>query len=187
MGQIKERERQQILAEEARERENQQMLALMRKYEADDEKIAEKKKAEVARSKIEILESNAESIRRREESKLKEIMEMESLKMYQVCSLNLVPLSFSVFFEAFLFAFRRKRMLKLLHARNTKKIWHIRRERRKRNFLLSKRSLRISRLRSTSLGPVVMLKNVNVRQGMMRKLRSVPEINNDMFFEVKKF
>ena len=72
------------MEEEARERENQQMLALMRKYEEEDQVKAEQRKVEVARSKKEIMAANAESIRRKEESKLKEIEEMEYLKMYQV-------------------------------------------------------------------------------------------------------
>jgi hypothetical protein len=73
-----------MMEEEARERENQQMLALMRKYDEDDSLAAEKRKVEVARSKLEIMEANAESIRRKQDSRLKDIQEMDALKMYQV-------------------------------------------------------------------------------------------------------
>jgi hypothetical protein len=84
VGQIKHREKQKMMEEEARERENQQMLALMRKYDEDDSLAAEKRKVEVARSKLEIMEANAESIRRKQDSRLKDIQEMDALKMYQV-------------------------------------------------------------------------------------------------------
>lgn len=84
MSQIKLREKQKILAEESRERENQQMLSLIKKYQEDDERAAEKRKVEVAKSKVEIMEANAESIRRKEDVKLREIEEMEMLRMYQV-------------------------------------------------------------------------------------------------------
>ena len=84
VGQIKMREKARLLAEEARERENQQMLALMRKYEDEDRAKAGKRKVEVERSKKEIMVANAESIRRKEGAKLKELEEVEYLKMYQV-------------------------------------------------------------------------------------------------------
>jgi hypothetical protein len=84
VSQIKLREKQKILAEESRERENQQMLSLIKKYQEDDERAAEKRKVEVAKSKVEIMEANAESIRRKEDVKLREIEEMEMLRMYQV-------------------------------------------------------------------------------------------------------
>ena len=87
VGQIKLREREKMLAEEARERENQQMRALVKKYEDDDAKAAAKRKVEVERSKKEIVVANAESIRRKQDAKLKEIQEMEDLRMYQVRSL----------------------------------------------------------------------------------------------------
>mmetsp|Transcript_27423 Transcript_27423/g.61301 ORF Transcript_27423/g.61301 Transcript_27423/m.61301 type:complete len:474 (+) Transcript_27423:86-1507(+) len=84
VGQIKLREREKMLAEEARERENQQMRALVKKYEDDDAKAVAKRKVEVERSKKEIVVANAESIRRKQDAKLKEIQEMEDLRMYQL-------------------------------------------------------------------------------------------------------
>jgi hypothetical protein len=86
VGQIKTREKARLLEEEARERENQQMVALMRKYEDEDQSKAEKRRGEVERSKKEIMLANAESIRRKDDAKFKELEEAEYLKMYQVIS-----------------------------------------------------------------------------------------------------
>jgi len=91
VGQIKYREKQKMLEEEARERENEQMVALMRRYEDEDKRAAEKRKVEVERSKKEIMEANMESIRRKEESKFKEIEEMEYLRNYQVPNICILP------------------------------------------------------------------------------------------------
>lgn len=83
-SQIKAREKQRMLQEEARERENQEMLARIKKYEEDDRKAAERRQIEVERSRKEIMEENARSIKRKEMDKLKEIEEMERLRMYQL-------------------------------------------------------------------------------------------------------
>mmetsp|Transcript_22133 Transcript_22133/g.26092 ORF Transcript_22133/g.26092 Transcript_22133/m.26092 type:complete len:483 (-) Transcript_22133:220-1668(-) len=84
VSQIALNEKQKLLEEESRERENQQMLALMRKYEQEDKAAAEKRSVEVARSKAEIVQANSESIRRKEMTKMKELEEMESLRIYQM-------------------------------------------------------------------------------------------------------
>jgi hypothetical protein len=84
VSQIEANEKRKLLEEEARERENQQMLALMRKYEEEDQLAAERRAAEVARSKTEIVAANAESIRRKEMAKMSELQEMEALRLYQL-------------------------------------------------------------------------------------------------------
>jgi len=84
VSQIKGREKQKMLEEEARERENQEMLARIKKYEEEDRKAAERRQVEVERSRKEIMEENARSIKRKENDKLKEIEEMERLRMYQL-------------------------------------------------------------------------------------------------------
>lgn len=84
VSQIAANEKRKLLEEEARERENQQMLALMRKYEEEDKVAAERRAVEVARSKAEIVQANAESIRRKEMAKMSELEEMEALRMYQL-------------------------------------------------------------------------------------------------------
>ena len=73
-----------MMEEEARELENQQMVALMKKYEDEDRAKAERRKIDVARSKVEIMEANAVSIRRKDDAKKAEVAEMEYLMMYQV-------------------------------------------------------------------------------------------------------
>jgi hypothetical protein len=90
VGQIKTREKARLLEGEARERENQQMKQLMKKYEDEDREKAEKRKLDVERSKQEIMAANAESIRRKDDAKLKELQEAEYLKMYQVIDVFLL-------------------------------------------------------------------------------------------------
>jgi len=90
VGQIKTREEARLLEGEARERENQQMKQLMKKYEDEDRMKAEKRRLDVEKSKKEIMAANAESIRRKDDAKVKELQEAEYLKMYQVIKLFLL-------------------------------------------------------------------------------------------------
>lgn len=81
--QMKEAERQKMLAEEAREQENQAMIALVKRYQEEDRVAAEKRMKEVARSRAEVVAANEDAIRRKERAKEMQREEEEAILMYQ--------------------------------------------------------------------------------------------------------
>eukprot|EP00607_Mallomonas_marina_P006858 CAMPEP_0182427666 /NCGR_PEP_ID=MMETSP1167-20130531/18959_1 /TAXON_ID=2988 /ORGANISM="Mallomonas Sp, Strain CCMP3275" /LENGTH=495 /DNA_ID=CAMNT_0024610065 /DNA_START=74 /DNA_END=1561 /DNA_ORIENTATION=+ len=83
VDQIDERHRTKLLEAEAREQENLQMRALMQKYEEEDKSAAERRRIEVEKSKLEVLQANEEAIRRKQQNKVHEKMEVEEVLRYQ--------------------------------------------------------------------------------------------------------
>lgn len=81
--QIDQRQRQRMLALEAREQENQAMRNLMKKYEDEDAKNAALRQIEIEKSKVEVVAANEEAIRRKREAREREKKEMEDILLYQ--------------------------------------------------------------------------------------------------------
>ena len=67
--QIKERQHQRLLQEEARDQENQKMLNAIKKYEEEDEEKAKQRKEEARKAKIEMIKRNEDILAEREQIK----------------------------------------------------------------------------------------------------------------------
>lgn len=81
--QMEQRQRQKVLAIEARDQENQSMRDLMKKYEQDDLAAAGRRQVEIERSRAEVIRTNEECIRRKEASKELAKKEIEDILVYQ--------------------------------------------------------------------------------------------------------
>jgi len=81
--QIEERRRMKLIAAEAREQENIAMRNMIQKYAEEDKRTAEKRRAEVERSRLEVLAANEKAIQRKKDAKLQEKMEMDEILRYQ--------------------------------------------------------------------------------------------------------
>lgn len=81
--QIEYRQKQKILAAEAREQENYAMREVMKKYEEEDEVQRQRHLEEVERSKVEFVRANAEAIARKREFKEQEKKEVQDILIYQ--------------------------------------------------------------------------------------------------------
>lgn len=67
--QIKERQHQRLLQEEARDQENKKMLETIKKFEEEDAEKARQKKEHTRRAKLEILKRNEEILKEKEAKK----------------------------------------------------------------------------------------------------------------------
>lgn len=80
--QIKEREHQRLLQEEARNQENQKMLETIKKYEDEDAEKERKRKEETRKSKMEIIKNNEVILNERKDRKAFEKQEEEMIIVY---------------------------------------------------------------------------------------------------------
>mmetsp|Transcript_29954 Transcript_29954/g.50114 ORF Transcript_29954/g.50114 Transcript_29954/m.50114 type:complete len:488 (+) Transcript_29954:19-1482(+) len=81
--QIAGRQRQRMLALEAREQENQAMRSLMQKYKDEDAVAAAEKAVTMEASRKAVLRANAEAIERKKLAREAEMKEMEDILIYQ--------------------------------------------------------------------------------------------------------
>jgi hypothetical protein len=80
--QIKDREHQRLLQEEARNQDNQKMLETIKKYEDEDAEKERKRKEDTRKSKMEIIKRNEGILNEREERKAFEKQEEEMIVAY---------------------------------------------------------------------------------------------------------
>lgn len=81
--QIAARERERMLAMEARELENMAMRELMERYKRDDERAAAMKQKEIEASRAAVIRANEDAIRRKQAQKEAEKKEIEDILIYQ--------------------------------------------------------------------------------------------------------
>lgn len=81
--QMQYRQRMKILAAEQREQENIQMRKLAQKYADDDAEAARKRAIEIEKSRLEVLQANEESLRRKVEARELEKKEVQDILIYQ--------------------------------------------------------------------------------------------------------
>lgn len=82
--QIKERERERLLAAEARDQENRNMLATISRYEEEDRQAAIQRQKDVEASRLEVIAANEDAISRKRAAKQREREEMDEIERYQV-------------------------------------------------------------------------------------------------------
>ena len=81
--QMQYRQRMKLLAAEAREQENISMRKLAEKYAEDDAEFARKRAIEIEKSRLEVIEANEESLRRKREARELEKKEVQDILIYQ--------------------------------------------------------------------------------------------------------
>jgi hypothetical protein len=82
-AQMKAREHQRLLAEEAREQEGMALLAQLQVYKEDDAKALREKRAQMTQLRQDVLRANAEAVHARRKAQEQEKAEMNELLAYQ--------------------------------------------------------------------------------------------------------
>jgi len=82
-AQMKAREHQQLLAEEAREQEGMALLAQLQVYKEEDAKALREKRAQMTQLRQDVIRANAEAVHARREAQEQEKAEMNQLVAYQ--------------------------------------------------------------------------------------------------------